>query len=320
MKMIALLLALICLNTSRGQLEYQPLPETAAVWIQTEYLYFMPSHEHTVNTTVVYTQDDTLIGGQLYRKFGMHGISDWANNWGSQQNFQSGADPIPYHQGFFRQDIAQKKVFLWDGQTDQLLYDFGNLVIGQPYPETVTNYNYPYLLVMGMDSVQLMDGNYYRRWALGTDSSDSAYVSVIEGVGGTNGFNTPIYPLFEHSSALLCHKTEAQPIYENWSEGFFIVPRYSEDCSITLSVPSQEETNLVIYPNPANTSAFIQSDQIIKRVEIYNLSGQSLLHQEISSNGKEVNLDLSVLEQGTYMFKIASDNGFTTMRQVQVLK
>lgn len=318
MKIFTFIIASISLNVSWGQIEYRPLPETNAVWIQHEYLYFMPSHEHTVNTTVVYTEGDTLINGQTYQKFGMHGMSDWADNWGSQQNFQSGTDLIPYQQGFFRQDVAQKKVFQWNdfNQTDELLYDFGSLVVGQPYPETVTNSNYPNLLVMAMDSVQLLDGNYYKRWVLGTDSSDSAYVSVIEGVGGTNGFNTPIYPVFEHESNLLCHKTGTQPIYENWSEAFFIVPRYSEDCSQTLSVPAQSETNLVIYPNPASTSVAIQSDQPIKLVDVYNPNGQLVLHQEVNSNGSEFDLDLRALEQGMYLFKIVSDNGSATMRQV----
>jgi len=45
-----------------------------------------------------------------------------------------------------------------------------------------------------------------------------------------------------------------------------------------------------------------------------------LIHQTVNSNSKEFNLDLRVLEQGMYLFKMVSDNGSATMRQVQVLK
>ena len=147
-------------------------------------------HQHATVTSVVHTQNDTLINGLSYRKFGSHAIADWIDNFGSQQNQTSGTDYIAYSEGCFRQDTVLKKVFLWNNftQEDELLYDFQNLTIGQPYPETVTNINYPNLLVMAVDSVQLMDGNYYKRWVLGTNSSDSAYVSVIEGVGGTKRF------------------------------------------------------------------------------------------------------------------------------------
>ena len=318
MKTITSIIALICFPISWGQTEYKPLPETDATWIQAEFLYG-GSYEHETITSAVYTIGDTLINGESYTQFGSHGLADWMNGFG--QGSTSGTDTIPYGVGFFRQDIAQKKVFLWNqsNQTDELLYDFGNLVIGQPYPETINNYNYPNLLVMAQDSVQLMDGNYYKRWVLGTNSSDSAYVSVIEGVGGTNGFNTPIFPVFEQSSSLLCHKVVAQHIYDNW-QGGFMPPRYSEDCSRTLSVPGQEKTNFTIYPNPTNAIVSVRSDQSAKRIEIYSMNGQLLLQQEISTNAKEFDVDLRHLEQGIYVLKMELSNGFQTMEQIQLTR
>lgn len=319
MKFITFIIAIICFNTNWGQIEYRPLPETDATWIQAEFLYG-GAHEHETVTSAVYTLGDSVINGQNYISFGSHGLIDWMNGFGSQ-NSTSGTDTIPYGVGFFRQDIAQKKVFQWNqtNQTDGLLYDFGSLVIGQPYPETINNFNYPNLLVMAQDSVQLMDGNYYKRWVLGTNSSDSAYVSVIEGVGGTNGFNTPIYPVFEQSSDLLCHKVSAQHIYENW-QGGFMPPRYSEDCSRTLSIHGQEKTNFSIYPNPTSGIVSIQSDQAVKRIGIYSLNGQSLIQQDISSNTKTSDIDLSDLDQGIYLLKIELNNGSQTMEQVQLIK
>ncbi len=313
-KTTTLIAVLLCLKTGWGQLEYHPLPETNATWIQAQILYNF-SHEHETITTVVYITGDTVINGLPYAKYGYHGRMDWMDGYGTP-NPVVGSSNIAPSTGYFRQDTIQKTVFTWNSlnQTDELLYDFGSLTIGQPYPETVTNYNYPYLLVMSQDSVQLMDGNYYKRWNLGTGSSDSAYVSVIEGVGGTNGFNTPIYPFFEQLSFLQCHKNNAQFIYEDWH--FTPVPSpYSEDCSQTLSLEQHDQTNLVIFPNPTRSTISIQSNEPIKFVEIYDLNGQSLLRYE-----NEMSLDLGVLKQGIYLVEIVFVDGSSTFQQVQLIQ
>jgi hypothetical protein len=306
---------------SWGQ-NYRPIPETDATWIQADFLYsYYNGHEHATITSVLYTQNDTLINGLSYCKLGSHGFADWVDNFGSQQNQTSGTDIMPYSTGCFRQDTILKKVFLWNNSTqmDELLYDFGSLVVGQPYPATITNIGYPYLLVMATDSVQLIDGNYYKRWILGTDSSDSAYVSVIEGVGATSGFTSSIYPVFEQSSSLLCHKTNTQHIYENWISNP-IPPRYSEECSQTLSTHQVAESNLEIYPNPTNSAIYIQTGEVIQSVEICNLSGQLLFNEKNSSGEKNLNLDLSKLESGTYILKIVLSDDSLVMERVQLVK
>lgn len=321
MKTKLLIASLTCLTYSFGQIDYRPIPEANATWIQAEFLYSAyNSHQHATVTSVVYLQGDTLIGGENYKKYGSHAIADWIDNFGSQQSQTTGTDHIPYTENYFRQDVAQKKVFLWNpiNQTDELLYDFGNLIIGQPYPATITNINYPNLLVMANDSVLLMDGNYYNRWVLGTNSSDSAYVSVIEGVGGTNGFDTPIYPVFEQSATLLCHKLAADQIYENW-QTTFIPPRFSEDCSSDLSISDQIETPLLVYPNPTNSILTISTDQSVTAFEIFNLNGQSVLQLENDNSG-ETSLDLNALEQGMYFLKVEFINGNSVTQQVHLIK
>ncbi len=318
MKTTLFLTALLCIGSTWTQIAYRPLPETNATWIQAEFLYG-GFHEHETVTSAVYTLGDTIINGQTYIQFGSHGMRKWIDGYGSQ-NQTSGGGPTPYGTGYFRQDIAQKKVFVWDtlNQTDRLLYDFGSLVVGQPYPETMTNLYYPNLLVMGQDSVQLMDGNYYKRWVLGSNSMDSAYTAVIEGVGGTHGFSTPIHPVFEQESHLLCHKVGTQHIYEDWQTSV-IPPEYSEDCSRTLSLEQYDEASLMIFPNPANSSIFIRSDELIKLIEIYDLNGHSLLCLE-KSNGNEMSFDIGILQQGVYLMRIVSAGDLSVIRQIQVIR
>lgn len=320
MKNLLLAITLFFSYFSWGQ-NYRPIPETDATWIQADFLYSAYNgHQHATITSVIYIQNDTLINGVSYSKFGSHAIGDWIDNF-SQQNQTSGTDIIPYSTGCFRQDTILKKVFLWNSstQTDELLYDFGSLIVGQPYPATITNINYPNLLVMATDSVQLMDGNYYKRWVLGTNSSDSAYVSVIEGVGGTNGFTSFIYPVFEQSSNLLCHKTNTQKIYENWITTV-ISPRYSEECSKSLSIYQTKEPDLEIYPNPTGSTLSIRAEIAARDVEIYNLNGQLLFIEKKASGEKSLNLDLSKLDNGLYFVKIALTDDSIVMKQVQLLK
>ncbi len=322
MKQFLLIATLFSFQVSWGQNDYRPIPETNAAWIQADFLYSAYNgHEHATVTSVVYTLNDTLINGIPYCKFGQHAIADWIDNFGSQQNQTSGTDYIPFSEGYFRQDTLLKKVFIWNPftQMDDLLYDFGSLVVGQPYPATITNINYPNLLVMAVDSVELLDGISYKRWVLGTNSSDSAYVSVIEGVGGTNGFNTMIHPVFEQSSNLLCHKKDLQPKYENWITNF-LSPRYSEDCSNTLAIDHQNEMNIEVYPNPSEDFVTVRANQIIKTIEIFNLNGQLLFQQENFLGQKELILNLSKLNGGMYILKMQLADDTNITEQVQLMK
>lgn len=323
MKKHLLLPSLFLTVLSHGQNNYRPIPEIEATWIQAAFLYSAYNgHEHATVTSVVYTEYDTVFNGHSYRRFGSHAIADWMDGFGSQQNQNSGTDNVPYTHGYFRQDTVAKQVFLWNNlsQTDELLYDFGNLVVGQPYPQTVTNINYPNLLVMAADSVQLQDGNYYKRWVLGTNASDSAYVSVIEGVGGTNGFNIPILPVFEQSSNLLCHKTGAQGVFENWVTGI-ISPRYSENCSNTLSIASTDETVAIgIYPNPANGFFTIESDRTLHSITLFNLNGQLLFTQENIVGNNTMSIDPGTIENGAYLLAIRLSDDTVVTKQIQFFR
>lgn len=321
MKQQILLISFFSAFISWGQMPYKPLPETNAAWIQADFLYSAYNgHEHATVTSVVYTLEDTLIQGNSYRKFGSHGIADWIDNFGSQQNQTSGTDYIPTSFGYFRQDSAAKKVFLWNDatQSDDLLYDFENLVIGQPYPATVSNVNYPNLLVMAEDSVFLLDGNYYRRWVLGTNASDSAYVSVIEGVGGTNGFNNLIYPQFEQSSNLQCHRSNTQSICENWLS-VLMAPHYSADCSSTLSMEDYEQVDISFYPNPTTDLLNITSSKAIQSIEVYDTRGVLILNKTVQQ-ATSIQLDCSTLENGSYYLKIGALDQSYCLQSFQVIK
>jgi photosystem II stability/assembly factor-like uncharacterized protein len=65
--------------------------------------------------------------------------------------------------------------------------------------------------------------------------------------------------------------------------------------------------SLQIFPNPANEILTISTDEILERVEIFDIKGN--LVRELSGNSKSI--DLSQFENGSYILKAFSKNKFS---------
>jgi hypothetical protein len=75
--------------------------------------------------------------------------------------------------------------------------------------------------------------------------------------------------------------------------------------------------NLSLYPNPASDWLAIElgaGDQELRSVNIYQVSGQLRLHQEMTAT-QQCRLDVSSLEKGNYLVQITTDVG-TVVRQI----
>ncbi len=82
------------------------------------------------------------------------------------------------------------------------------------------------------------------------------------------------------------------------------------NCSYrTISVGTEEliveEDNLLVYPNPANATLFIASNDL-KQIEVYNMTGE-LVSAEFNTNRMEV----SNLPNGLYVFRLTTSTGKT---------
>jgi acetyl esterase/lipase len=82
------------------------------------------------------------------------------------------------------------------------------------------------------------------------------------------------------------------------------------DCNYrTISVGTEEliveEDNLLVYPNPANATLFIASNDL-KQIEVYNMTGE-LVSTEFNTNRVEV----STLTNGLYVFRLTTSKGKT---------
>lgn len=286
---------------------YIPIPDSDAVWIQASYLIGANGHEHSTITNPLSFGQDTIVSSQTYHKLQGHQIIEWVDGWGNTQAYATGISTVNGYEFLFRQDISAKKVYTYFDNQDTLLYDF-DLTVGQIYPQTVMNLNYPNLLVMGVDSVQLLDGLYHKKWLLGTDSMDSGYVELIEGVGSTMGFSLPIWPLFEQTGATLCFKSGSTQIYENWDNQGLIQAQYSEQCEANLAVNQKENNalNFRVYPNPNNGSFRVSNDaNKLVELQITDLMGREVFSTSDFSNGEELTIDV---HSGTYIVLLKDEN------------
>ncbi|HEX9980152.1 MAG TPA: alpha/beta fold hydrolase [Flavobacterium sp.] len=79
---------------------------------------------------------------------------------------------------------------------------------------------------------------------------------------------------------------------------------YSFNISGTLGLTDSEiKPSAVLYPNPAVTIVYIESDRLFQTFEIYNILGQQVYFGVISGN----QIDISGLTAGTYIVKLLSE-------------
>lgn len=112
-------------------------------------------------------------------------------------------------------------------------------------------------------------------------------------------------------------------VFLNWTEDDVVV---SEDESYTFtltdnhyfiahlrdvtSVGENAQQALNIYPNPVNDKLFIEANETISNVEIYNLTGVKILSQECNSD--KVEIEVSELQSGIYFIKMINGNSTET--------
>ncbi|RZJ66537.1 MAG: T9SS type A sorting domain-containing protein [Flavobacterium sp.] len=80
----------------------------------------------------------------------------------------------------------------------------------------------------------------------------------------------------------------------------------------SLSTPDFSAKNISFYPNPVKDMFNLSSAENMTEASVYNVLGQQVIKKTINSN--EAALDLSSLNAGTYIVKIATANGTKTIK------
>ncbi len=89
---------------------------------------------------------------------------------------------------------------------------------------------------------------------------------------------------------------------------------YYISLSYTTGIQNALVTNVSLYPNPVLNSLTITSDDLVKNVEVYSLTGILMQHAE----GNIKTIDMSHLTNGSYVVKVLTEQG--VMKQVIIKK
>jgi len=82
---------------------------------------------------------------------------------------------------------------------------------------------------------------------------------------------------------------------------------------------TKEEPEIILYPNPTSGRFSIHlSDNVIERIEIYNLSGQKVITLGKDQIGNDTEIDMTTYARGLYLIKI--NDGSKTYVEKLILK
>ena len=98
--------------------------------------------------------------------------------------------------------------------------------------------------------------------------------------------------------------------YANWIYDEEVTSFSDTEC--VLSVSEKRLQELQVYPNPVTTSLFVQSQEPLQHLAVYNLRGQLLRQSEQSQF-----INVSSLASGLYIVKLTTLEG---IRHVQFIK
>ncbi len=317
--LLRLLTIVTFFSTNVAAQPYIPMPDSNAVWMQGAGLYnSYGNHPYAACDNPLSFGTDTVINARTYHRLYGQKVCNWLNTYLSPPpagTIVSGTDYYSFSlRVIFRQDTAQKKVYLYDmsSHRDTLLYDFANLVVGQPYPATFAAPSHLNLSVSSQYTMTL-GGNTHRVWKLSTVSQPDV-VDIIEGVGSSQGFGTQILIPFESMNYLHCFSKAGNVLYSNGLTHFGSLSFPSNGaCDITLNTAEQEgkSSKPFIYPNPADKVIHIQSPTPFIAYRVLDLSSRELLSGQFSDRN-DMDIDLTTLNSGSYLIMLQDKRGFET--------
>jgi len=255
-------------------------------------------------------------------------VSDWKDLRATMNNIN------------YFEDTIEHKVYCTIGFDSFLLYDY-SLNVGDTFFWDRKMFQlmtmrflgdsadgYAYSVVHTRDSLTLSDNSRRLRIKLEDyfyySDSSALYIDMfnhnltwLDGIGATRGF---FYP--ECGETYGYHQLYAEYLYNNqslykwrdcWSNG----PEGLEEQSRVASL-------IAIYPNPARDAVTIEfelPEKIEKgKITVYTVGGRQVLTQNVTASKNHVNMDISELKGGVYLYLLTSDGEFVARRRLIVSK
>lgn len=232
----------------------------------------------------------------------------WIENQGTvtiNSNTYTKYSGVPMEAGdvLVREDVAQRKVYRYKDNQEQLLYDF-NL----EEDDVITLLDGNEYTVISKDSVQVLTGRKRVRLRLmryaGTTPLNSE--TWIESVGSVDN---PLKPRFEMVSdphvMTYCSYNGITPVY-NFGLAGNGTP--SECPEATMNTIENQLKNTIVYPNPFSTTATISLKKAIDNgvLKLYNIQGQ-VVKEVKNISGNEIIISRENLSAGTYFVEIVNN-------------
>lgn len=85
--------------------------------------------------------------------------------------------------------------------------------------------------------------------------------------------------------------------------------------TITSTGAVENLNNLLVYPNPASSTIYLESEQsILQQMEVFNVAGQQIFSKNLNSN--QHTLSVANLSEGIYLLRVQTDKGLHQKRMV----
>ncbi|MDD3287335.1 MAG: T9SS type A sorting domain-containing protein, partial [Bacteroidales bacterium] len=88
---------------------------------------------------------------------------------------------------------------------------------------------------------------------------------------------------------------------------FLPILRVPRADSLSMVEEISNDNTIKLYPNPAENTLNIESQEIIKEIEFYDALGKKA--KTITLNKKEAIIDISSLAKGNYVLNLITDKG-----------
>ena len=249
----------------------------------------------------VYTAaGDSLINGVQYARIMRSGsVTLWPMP--SQPNPQcTGTTPYgPHLAALVRQQ--GRSLRLWDGQQEQLLYDF-DLAVGDFLPISAINAD-EQVEVAAVDSL-LMDGAWRRVFTL----ANSGTTHLVEGVGTDRGLLEPMGAILECGHVLQCFALAGVGQY----------PPGDAPCQLPNGIAAATPPALTIGPNPTSGAITIHMAGDAGSAELLLLDAQGRKVCSTQLKGNRFSWDVQGVPNGLYHLQVRT-RGHTLTRAVAVM-
>jgi len=264
---------------------YHPFPDSNAIWINL-YCNTPPPNCYIYWYSV---KGDTIINSITYRKL----------------NICDSNEVTISAIGGIRQDIPNKKIYFQcfgmtvypvycngNWQTEKLLYDF-NAGVGDTILYGVEGFDWT---VSSIDSVQLLDGTYRKRFKV-SNMCPSGF--IIEGIGSVDHILEGCYNTGPGMYVVQCFKQNGTTLYTGQ-------PPYDVCSTPTAIKEINSSFSFLVSPNPFCSQTVLQSDNPFHNatLTVYNCFGQQV-KQINNINGQSVTLMRDNLPSGLYFIALS---------------